>query len=285
MRRRLSTTRTISHLLLSFADVTGAHSSNQLLIFSFFFAGEPRLVNSSNRDYRSSARSTAATLNFSDTRSASDTAHYSVHAQTDVSITDVKTSYRRWARVYDAVFGTVLEDGRRKMLAQVHAIHPKTLLEMGVGTGLLLPKYPRETQVIGVDISDDMLALAQQKINQHALSNATVQLDDCEHLSFATASFDCVVLPYILSVTPNPRALIDEALRVCKPEGHIIIANHFSGSKTWALLEKIAAPTAAKIGFRSSFSYAEHIEAMPLNVVAVERANLLGLSKVVTAKR
>jgi phosphatidylethanolamine/phosphatidyl-N-methylethanolamine N-methyltransferase len=242
-------------------------------------------MNSSNRDYRSTARSTAATLNFSNTRRASDAALQTARVQTDVSISDVKTSYRRWARVYDAVFGAVLEDGRRKMLAQVHAINPKTLLEMGVGTGLLLPKYPRETQVIGVDISDDMLALARQKVDQHTLSNTTVQLDDCEHLSFATASFDCVVLPYILSVTPNPRALIDEALRVCKPGGHIIIANHFSGSKTWAALEKIAAPVAAKIGFRSSFSYAEHIESTPLNVVAVERANLLGLSKVVTATR
>jgi phosphatidylethanolamine/phosphatidyl-N-methylethanolamine N-methyltransferase len=242
-------------------------------------------MNSSNRDNQSSARSTAATLNFSNTRTTGDAIPQRANAHTDVSIADVKTSYRRWARVYDAVFGAVLEDGRKKMLAQVHAINPKTLLEMGVGTGLLLPKYPRETQVIGVDISDDMLVLAREKIEQNALTNTTVQLDDCEHLSFATSSFDCVVLPYILSVTPNPRALIDEALRVCKPDGHIIIANHFSGSKTWAVLEKIAAPVAAKIGFRSSFSYSEHIESTPLNVVAVERANLLGLSKVVTAKR
>lgn len=211
--------------------------------------------------------------------------HGSSRHEPDVSITDVKTSYRRWARVYDAVFGAVLEDGRRKLLAQVAQIKPTTLLEMGVGTGLLLPKYPRDTTVVGVDISEDMLVLAQQKIAEHGLAQTSVQLDDCEHLSFADRSFDCVVLPYILSVTPNPRALIDEALRVVKPEGHVIIANHFSGSKTWAALEKIAAPVAAKIGFRSSFSYAEHIEATPLNVMTVERANLLGLSKVVTARR
>ncbi len=202
----------------------------------------------------------------------------------DVSINDVKTSYRRWAGVYDAVFGAVLEDGRKKLLAHVATLKPARLLEMGVGTGLLLPKYPVETEVIGVDISDDMLALARQKIAKNELKKTSVQLDDCERLSFADASFDCVVLPYILSVTPRPRALIDEAIRVCKPDGHIIIANHFSGSKTWAALEKIAAPVAAKIGFRSSFSYAEHIEQTPLTVVSLERANILGLSKVVVAR-
>jgi phosphatidylethanolamine/phosphatidyl-N-methylethanolamine N-methyltransferase len=237
-------------------------------------------MNSSNQDYRSSARSTTTALDFPASRQQS----LDTHPADDVSITDVKSSYRRWARVYDAVFGAVLEDGRRKLLAQVNVLQPKQLLEMGVGTGLLLPKYPADTEVVGVDISEDMLALAEQKISQHALKNTRVQLDDCEHLSFATSSFDCVVLPYILSVTPHPRALIDEAIRVCKSDGHIIIANHFSGSKTWAMLEKIAAPVAAKIGFRSSFSYEEHISRTPLRVVAVERANLLGLSKVVTAR-
>jgi phosphatidylethanolamine/phosphatidyl-N-methylethanolamine N-methyltransferase len=245
-------------------------------------------MNSSNRDYRSAARTTVATLDFSNTRGATDAAREnSLHGsriQTDVSITDVKSSYRRWARVYDAVFGAVLEDGRRKMIAQVNALQPKRLLEMGVGTGLLLPKYPRDTEVIGVDISEEMLALAEQKIAEKNLHNASVQLDDCERLSFADRSFDCVVLPYILSVTPHPRALIEEAIRVCKPEGHVIIANHFSGSKTWAALEKIAAPVAAKIGFRSSFSYDEHVLQTPLSVLNVERANLLGLSKVVVAR-
>jgi phosphatidylethanolamine/phosphatidyl-N-methylethanolamine N-methyltransferase len=241
-------------------------------------------MNSSDQDYRTSARSNAPALKLVSSRDRADRSERAERPSSDVSITDVKSSYRRWARVYDAVFGAVLEDGRRKLLAQVNSLQPKRLLEMGVGTGLLLPKYPSGAEVMGVDISDDMLERAREKIAKHGLQNTAVQLDDCERLSFETSSFDCVVLPYILSVTPHPRALIDEAIRVCKPDGHIIIANHFSGSKTWAALEKIAAPVAAKIGFRSSFSYEEHITNVSLNVVNIDTANLLGLSKVITAR-
>jgi phosphatidylethanolamine/phosphatidyl-N-methylethanolamine N-methyltransferase len=201
-----------------------------------------------------------------------------------VTLDDVKTSYRRWASVYDRVFGAVLQDGRNKLLQQVAKLQPASILEIGVGTGLLLPHYPPRARVVGVDVSEDMLVLAREKIAKHNLTNTSVQLCDDEKLPFKDGEFECVVLPYVISVTPNPKALINEGMRLCSPKGHIIIVNHFSGSKTWALLEKVAEPIAAKIGFHSSFSYEEHIEKTPLNVIAVEPANLLGLSKVVTAK-
>ncbi len=201
-----------------------------------------------------------------------------------VTFADVKTSYRRWAGVYDRVFGAVLQDGRNKLLRQVAALQPKSILEIGVGTGLLLPHYPPNARVVGVDVSDEMLAIARERIKKHNLTNTSVQLSDGESLPFKDAEFECVVLPYVISVTPDPKALINEAMRLCSPTGHVIIANHFSGSKTWAFLEKVAEPIAAKIGFHSSFSYDEHIGKSSLNVTKVEAANLLGLSKVVTAK-
>ncbi len=201
-----------------------------------------------------------------------------------VTLADVKTSYRRWAGVYDSVFGAVLQDGRNKLLRQVAKLQPKSILEIGVGTGLLLPHYPPLARVVGVDVSEEMLVLARGKIAKHNLTNTSVELSDGEKLPFNDGEFECVVLPYVISVTPNPNALINEAIRLCSPEGHVLVVNHFSGSKTWALLEKVAEPIAAKIGFHSSFSYDEHIGKSGLNVVHVEPANLLGLSKVVTAR-
>lgn len=201
-----------------------------------------------------------------------------------ITIDDVTQSYRRWAAVYDNVFGWVLEDGRRKLLDVVARIQPRSLLEMGVGTGLLLPGYATEIAVTGVDISAAMLAKASRRVDNFRLANVVLQREDCEALSLDDHSFDCVVIPYVLSVTPNPAKLISEAIRVCKPDGHIVIVNHFSGSRAWAMLERLAAPVAAKIGFRSSFSYEEHISARPLKVERVSRANVLGLSKLVVAR-
>lgn len=202
-----------------------------------------------------------------------------------VTLADVKTSYKRWAGVYDRVFGAVLQDGRNKLLRKVAKLQPKSIIEIGVGTGLLLPHYPPTARVVGVDVSEEMLTIARERIAKHNLTNTRVELSDGESLPFKDGEFECVVLPYVISVTPNPKALLHEAMRLCSSDGHIIIANHFSGSKTWALLEKVAEPIAAKIGFHSTFSYDEHIGQSPLKVIEVEPANLLGLSKVVVGKR
>ena len=197
---------------------------------------------------------------------------------------DVKTSYRRWAPVYDWMFGASLQDGRNKLIAHVERLRPGRMLEIGVGTGLLLPRYPRATRIVGIDISEDMLAIARKRVEAEGLENVDLRAGDCEHMNFGGGEFDCVVIPYVLSVTPDPARLVREAIRVCAPNGRIIVANHFNGSKSWALLEKLYAPLAAKIGFRSDFSFEENILAHPWTVESVETANWLGLSKVVVLR-
>ncbi|TAG73176.1 MAG: hypothetical protein EAZ24_11925, partial [Burkholderiales bacterium] len=52
-----------------------------------------------------------------------------------VTLADVKTSYKRWAGVYDRVFGAVLQDGRNKLLRKVAKLQPRSIIEIGVGTG------------------------------------------------------------------------------------------------------------------------------------------------------
>jgi phosphatidylethanolamine/phosphatidyl-N-methylethanolamine N-methyltransferase len=201
--------------------------------------------------------------------------------QSGVTLSDVRASYRRYAPYYNRIFGTVLEDGRRKLLVEVNRLQPARILEIGVGTGLLLPGYPAASQVVGVDVSEDMLVFARQQIAEHSLANTRVERADGERLNWPDDSFDCVVLPYVISVTPNPDALVAEAIRLCAPTGHILVLNHFSGSKFWRALEVLVAPLVKKIGFRSSFSYEDNILAHPWQVVSTSKANWMGLTKLV----
>lgn len=202
----------------------------------------------------------------------------------EITLRDVMASYKRYARVYDQLFGFTLEDGRVKLLDAVHRLAPLSILEMGVGTGLLLPRYPKGSSVVGVDISRPMLDRAQQRVNTHRLTNVTLALQDCENLTFPDEAFDCVVLPYVLSVTPNPSLLVAEAIRTCKPTGRIVAVNHFSGSPFWSWTERLASPLAAKIGFRSTFSL-DQVLLPGVQVESVASANLFGLSKVLVLKR
>lgn len=194
---------------------------------------------------------------------------------------NVITTYRFYAPIYDRLFGRVLEDGRRKMCRLVDRLRPADLLEVGVGTGLTLHRYPAEANITGVDLSQEMLDKAQSR----GLFPRTGRLEllrmDAEALQFPDNSFDCVAVPYVLSVTPDPNRLVAEVRRVCKPDGHILIVNHFSGSGFWRFFEWISSRLASKIGFRSTFHYAEHIERHDWQVLSVHNANALGLSKLV----
>ncbi len=198
-----------------------------------------------------------------------------------ISSCNVINTYRFYAPIYDAIFGKVLEHGRKKMCASVHEVLPERLLEVGVGTGLTLFNYPRESQVVGIDISDEMLAHAHVKARNLLDRNIILFAMNGEQMEFSDNSFDCVTVPYVLSVTPNPEKLVAELRRVCKPDGTIFILNHFSGSRFWWFLEKSVSSIAHKIGFRSSFHFNEHISAHDWRVESVEEVNALGLSKLI----
>lgn len=197
---------------------------------------------------------------------------------------DVEKTYKFYAPVYDFLFGYILEPGRCALGKETHTLQPGNILEIGVGTGLLLDKYPVHASVTGIDISEEMLNLARQKAKK--ISHVPIHLEtmDAENLLFSDGQFDCVVLPYVLSVTPDPDLLIKEARRVCKKNGTIIILNHFSGNNTWYLLEKMFKNLAEKIGFRSEFSYEKNILKHDWEVIRLKTVNLFGLSKLVVIR-
>lgn len=188
--------------------------------------------------------------------------------------------YRWYAPFYDFLFGRVLESGRIELAKAVVDRSPQRLLEVGVGTGLSLLHSPPGVLACGVDISIDMLRRAQSAVNSRHLDNAELLCADAELLPFADASFDCVTLPYVLSVTPNPDRLLAELRRVCTPGGQILVVNHFKGAGVWQLAERLMAPLADRIGFRSTMTM-DTLESPQWKIVSVRNVNLLGLSKLV----
>lgn len=198
-----------------------------------------------------------------------------------LSTDSVVQTYRRYAPMYDNIFGAILEPGRVKLAQAVTKTAPKKILEVGVGTGLLLPHYPASAAIFGIDLSEDMLAIAKKRATSLTGRNITLLQMDAETIDFPDNSFDCITLPYVLSVTPHPEKLIGEIRRVCTKGGTIFILNHFSGSRFWWLLERSVRAIADRIGFQSDFSYDAQISVHSWTVVSVASVNLFGLSKLV----
>lgn len=190
-------------------------------------------------------------------------------------------TYRLYAPIYDRVFGAVLEPGRRALGRAIDALQPARVLEVGVGTGLTLRYYPETVAVTGIDFSEEMIEVARHRIQRVNGRRVELQRMDAEAMAFPDAAFDCVTLPYVLSVTPDPDRLCAEVRRVCRKGGTIFVLNHFSGSRRWQLLERTVRAAAERIGFRSDFDYDEQILQRDWRVRSVKEVNLGGLSRLV----
>lgn len=201
-----------------------------------------------------------------------------------ISVDNVVDTYRFYAPLYDRVFGAVLEPGRRALTQAVYEMRPTSILEVGVGTGLTLERYPDSASVIGIDISDEMLDIARERARKLEGRNIHLAAMNAEAMDFPDACFDCVAIPYVLSVTPNPERLVSEIRRVCRKGGAILILNHFSGSRFWWFLERAVRSLANRIGFRSDFCFDEQILKYDWEILSVKKVNFLGLSRLVVIR-
>ena len=166
----------------------------------------------------------------------------------------VKVAYRRWAPVYDHTFGRVSTESRRHAVEVINTRHGR-VLEVGVGTGLALADYERHLQVVGIDLSPEVLDRARERVEEEGLNHVTgLHEMDAGDLKFPDNSFDTVAAMFVMTVVPEPERVMRELARVTKPGGEVILVNHFSqieGVRGW--VERRMAPFADLIGWRSVF--------------------------------
>jgi phosphatidylethanolamine/phosphatidyl-N-methylethanolamine N-methyltransferase len=169
----------------------------------------------------------------------------------------MRKAYARWAPIYDVVYDKLTEPAARAAVNAATACGPR-VLEAGVGTGLALGYYPAHAEVYGVDLSEDMLRRAQEKVDSRGLNHVkSLQVMDVTRLGFPDESFNAVTAQFLITLVPEPEAALGEFARVLKPGGEIILANHFGQpAGILARLEEIAAPLAAAIGWSSDFKAA-----------------------------
>ena len=173
------------------------------------------------------------------------------------SAAQVVSAYARWAPVYDVVFTAVMRAGRQAAVAALGPA-PRRVLDVGVGTGLELPMFPSTTSIVGIDLAEPMLRRAQARVARHRLAGVEgLSVMDATNLAFPDRTFDAAVVPYVLTVVPEPEAMMDEIVRVLKPGGDIVLVNHFGADG--GPIEKVEAwlgKRSASLGWHPQFPFA-----------------------------
>ncbi|GAA1735614.1 class I SAM-dependent methyltransferase [Isoptericola hypogeus] len=154
---------------------------------------------------------------------------------------------RRWDREasgYDRAFAAaerrMFPDVRRRLCALARG----DVLEVAIGTGLNLPHYPADVvgarpaggaggRLTGVEWSPGMLEVARERAGRLGL-DVDLRLGDAQALETPDGSFDTVVCTFSLCGIADHRAALAEMVRVLRPGGRLLLADHV-GSTSWPL--------------------------------------------------
>jgi phosphatidylethanolamine/phosphatidyl-N-methylethanolamine N-methyltransferase len=201
----------------------------------------------------------------------------------------VVEAYGRWAPVYDLAFAAVMRAGRVAAAAAASAAAGPggRIVDVGVGTGLELPMFDPGVRLTGIDLSEPMLRGAQRRVARERLDNVDgLLVMDATRLAFPDGAFDAAVVPYVLTVVPEPHRMMDEIRRVVRPGGEIVLVNHFGAeSGPVAGVEAFLGRHSASLGWHPQFPFAvlgDWIAATPgIRLVERRRIRPFGLFNLV----
>lgn len=118
------------------------------------------------------------------------------------------------------------EEEAWKLLLRLKLGDAKKILDIGSGTGFLsLILADMGYEVIGIDLSEKMIARASAKAKERGLSIVFHQ-DDAENLGFENNSFDAIVNRAVIWTLPHPDIAVREWMRVLRPGGKLCFFLH-----------------------------------------------------------
>jgi ubiquinone/menaquinone biosynthesis C-methylase UbiE len=178
-------------------------------------------------------------------------------------------SFDQIAHRYDAAHSYPPEVSRQIAEGLIHlsGINPESLeqsgdevLELGVGTGrIALPLLAAGINVTGIDTSAAMLACTREKMAaleavdpSHPCGKFSAYLADISALPFAGGTFSAIVAVHVFHLVPEWQAALDEALRVLRPGGALLIGQDTSDVEAFARIYDQWDEIVAILGFPAS---------------------------------
>lgn len=187
----------------------------------------------------------------------------------------VKRAYKLYAPAYDFVFDWIFHPGREAAIRLLDIHRGDHVLEVGIGTGLNLPLYPAHCRLTGIDLSEEMLEKAQDKVVELGLGNVTLKTMDATTMDFGEGEFDSAVATYTISAVPDPVGVLREMKRVVKTGGNIVLLNHFRSERpAVGRFEDLVAPVCTRLGWKSNLPLEPLLQQVGLTPEITTKVNL-----------
>jgi demethylmenaquinone methyltransferase / 2-methoxy-6-polyprenyl-1,4-benzoquinol methylase len=152
---------------------------------------------------------------------------------------------------------------RKKLRRRLSTYNPQSILDVATGTGDLAIELARlkPAEIVGVDIAEKMLEIADQKIAHKKLQHVIrMQQADSEDLPFADNTFDAATIAYGIRNFETPVKGLQEIYRVLKPGGVLFILEfgmpqHFPVKQAYSFYFNFILPFWGKVFSGSYESY------------------------------
>lgn len=153
---------------------------------------------------------------------------------------------------------------RKKAIKELEALAPQRILDVATGTGdvaIEMARQLRPKEIIGLDISKEMLAVGRKKITKKSLDTVIEMVHgDSENLPYADNSFDAISVAFGVRNFENLNAGLSEMFRVLKPGGKLVVLE-FSKPKVFPIKQlfnfyfKYILPQIGKITSKNASAY------------------------------
>jgi demethylmenaquinone methyltransferase/2-methoxy-6-polyprenyl-1,4-benzoquinol methylase len=156
---------------------------------------------------------------------------------------EARAFYNKIARVYDFLSESTEEPMRKFGLDQLDVRDGERVLEIGFGTGTSLVELARMVgphgKVLGVDIADQMLDVARQKLREKLLEDRVELIcGDATTLPYLSDSVDAIFTSFTLELfdTPEIPVVLAECKRVLRPGGRLVVVSMSKEGENGAIL-------------------------------------------------
>ncbi|WP_265110050.1 class I SAM-dependent methyltransferase [Halosolutus halophilus] len=145
-------------------------------------------------------------------------------ARRPMSIEEIRASYAEcadWAARFDWLERRLTGRYRRELFESARG----RVLDVACGTGPNFEYLPSTVDLVGIDVSPEMLAKANERLDRLGIDGRLREMD-AQDLAFADDSFDTVISSLSTCTFPDPVAALEEMDRVCRPDGRILLFEH-----------------------------------------------------------
>ncbi|WP_254532877.1 class I SAM-dependent methyltransferase [Natrinema gelatinilyticum] len=140
------------------------------------------------------------------------------------SIADVRETYREQAAMIDRMsWLNRLLTGRYRQ--RLFGAASGRVLDVACGVGTNARYLPAGSEYVGIDISTEMLAKAEQRLEDHPRETRFYEMD-AQDMKFPNDSFETVISSLSTCTFPDPAEALSEMGRVCTPDGQILLLEH-----------------------------------------------------------